>query len=115
VQLGGHIDAMVSYEKSPAAAHMPPEWRSKIIHARAVLGSTVLMDTDDMSERYREPKGFSISLIVDSTAEAVRAFHVLSQDGTVGIALEANFFAARYGALVDQFGIPWMVVYQTPS
>jgi len=113
--LGGRIDAMVSYEQSPAAAHAPTEWRSKILHTRMVLGSTVLMGTDDMSDRYREPKGFAVSLVVDSAAEADRAFRALSQGGTVGIALESNFFAARYGTLVDQFGVPWMVVCQNPS
>ncbi|HEX9212247.1 MAG TPA: VOC family protein, partial [Bradyrhizobium sp.] len=29
--LGGKIEAMMPHEGSPAAEHVPPEWRSKIM------------------------------------------------------------------------------------
>jgi PhnB protein len=30
-------------------------------------------------------------------------------DGQVGMPLQQTFWAARFGMLVDRFGIPWMV------
>ncbi|MGZ5226984.1 MAG: VOC family protein, partial [Burkholderiales bacterium] len=44
--LGGKIDAMMTHAGTPAEAHVPPEWRNKIIHARLVVGDEVLMGSD---------------------------------------------------------------------
>jgi PhnB protein len=35
--LAGKIEVMIPHEGTPAAEHLPPEWRSKILHARLVL------------------------------------------------------------------------------
>ena len=44
--LGGRIDAMFPHAGSPAEEHVPAEWRSKIMHARLVVGDEVLMASD---------------------------------------------------------------------
>src|SRR5260370_39421751 len=36
--LGGKIEAMLAHEGTPAAEHVPAEWRGQIIHARLVIG-----------------------------------------------------------------------------
>ena len=41
--LGGTIDAMMPHEGTPAEAHIPPEWRRKIVHASMRVGGAVLM------------------------------------------------------------------------
>jgi PhnB protein len=41
--LGGKIDAMIPHEGTPAADHVPAEWRNKIMHARLTVGDQVLM------------------------------------------------------------------------
>jgi PhnB protein len=38
-----------------------------------------------------------------------RIFHLLAKDGTVVMPLEKTFWAARFGMLVDRFGIPWLI------
>jgi PhnB protein len=53
--------------------------------------------------------GCSVSLNVDSIAEAERIFAALSEDGSIQMPLEATFWAARFGMLVDRFGVSWMV------
>ncbi|PMZ36688.1 VOC family protein, partial [Pseudomonas sp. GW247-3R2A] len=50
-----------------------------------------------------------VSLNVDSIAEAQRVFDALSEDGKVQMPLEETFWAARFGMLVDRFGVSWMV------
>ena len=37
--LGGKIEAMIPHEGTPAAEHVPSEWRNKIMHARLVLAT----------------------------------------------------------------------------
>jgi len=46
---------------------------------------------------------------VDSIAEAERLFNALVQNATVLMPLQETFWAARFGMLVDQFGVPWMI------
>ena len=108
--LGGKIVAMMPHEGTPAAAQVPPEWLKKIIHARLVVGDKVLMGSDAPPDRYQETKGFSVSIGVDTPAEAERIFHALSESGKVHMPMDKTFFAERFGMLADQFGIPWMII-----
>ena len=113
--LGGKIVAMIPHEGTPAAEHVPPEWRKKIIHARLVVGDKLLMGSDAPPDRYEEPKGFSVTIGVDTAAEAERIFNALADNGKVKMPLQETFWAIRFGMLVDQFGTPWMVDCERPS
>jgi PhnB protein len=107
--LGGKIEAMLPHEGTPAAEHVPAEWRSKIMHARLVVGPLVLMGSDAPPQFQKPMQGFSVSLGIDKPAEAERVFKALSESGTVTMPLEKTFWAERFGMLVDQFGTPWMI------
>ena len=107
--LGGKIVAMIPHEGTPAADHVPAEWRSKIMHARLVLGDKVLMGSDAPPEHYEEMKGFSVTLGIDDPTEAERVFHALAESGTVRMPIQETFWAKRFGMLVDRFGTPWMI------
>ncbi|SFN35617.1 VOC family protein [Nitrosospira briensis] len=107
--LGGKIGVILNYGSSPMAEQTPSEWHNKIMHVRLAVGDQVLMGSDSPPEYYEETKGMSISLNTSDTAEAERIFQALSENGTVRMALQETFWAARFGMLVDRFGIPWMV------
>ncbi len=107
--LGAKIEMMMTHGESPMANQMPPEWRSKVMHSRLVVGDNVLMGSDAPPDRYNAPKGFSVSLSVDDPAQAERIFHALQEKGTVQMPLQETFWAVRFGTLVDRFGIPWMI------
>jgi PhnB protein len=107
--LGGKIESMSTWEKSPMSQQVPAEWRGKIIHAQLRIGDMLLLGSDAPPERYKEPQGFSLSLGVKDVAETERIFQELVQNGKVHMAVQKTFWSARFGMLVDQFGIPWMV------
>ncbi|HVC89799.1 MAG TPA: VOC family protein, partial [Acidobacteriaceae bacterium] len=86
--LGGKIEAMVRHAGTPAEAQTPPEWRDKILHARMVVGGTVLMASDAPPGRQQTPQGFSISLGTTDVAEAERLFQVLSENGKVQMPIQ---------------------------
>jgi PhnB protein len=113
--LGGKIVAMMPHEGTPAAEHVPREWRKKIIHARLVVSDKLLMGSDAPPDRYEEPKGFSVTIGVNTAAEAERIFNALADNGKVKMPLQETFWAIRFGMLVDQFGIPWMVDCERPT
>ncbi len=107
--LGGKIEMMTPHEGSPAAAHVPPAWQKKIMHARLAVGERVLMGSDAPPDRFEPMKGFSVTLNIDTPAEAERVFNALADNGTVRMPLEKTFWAERFGMLTDQFGTPWMI------
>jgi PhnB protein len=113
--LGGKIEVMMAYADSPAEKQTPAEWRNKILHARLAVRDQVLMGSDAPPGRQEEPKGFSVSLTVDSSAEAERIFHALAENGAVRMAIQKTFWAERFGMLVDRFGIPWMINFEEPE
>jgi PhnB protein len=107
--LGGEITMMMPHAGTPMAAHVPPEWHGKILHASLKIGDTVLMGSDAPPDRYEQPKGFSVSLALEDTGEAERIFKALSEGGSVQMPIQQTFWAARFGMLVDKFAIPWMI------
>ena len=113
--LGGKIGAMVAYGETPMKDQMPAEQHGKIAHARLTVGDQVLMGGDPPPQQYQQPKGMTLMLGVDDPAEAERVFKALSEGGTVTMPIAETFWARRFGMLVDQFGIPWMVNCERPQ
>ncbi len=106
---GGKIEAMIPHEGTPAAEHVPPNWRSKIMHARLAIGNTLLMAGDVPPDHYKKPGGFSVNIAVKDVAEAERIFQSLGENGTIHMPLQQTFWTIRFGMLVDRFGTPWMI------
>jgi PhnB protein len=107
--LGGKIVGIMTYGDSRRSQQAAPEWRSKIIHARLAVGDEDLMGSDAPPERYDLPKGFSVSISVKEPAEAERLFQELAKNGNVQMPIQKTFWSVRFGMLVDQSGIPWMI------
>jgi PhnB protein len=112
--LGGKIDSMMTFGDSPMADQAPANWGKKIMHARMTVGSTVLMGSDGPPDRYEEPRGFSLSVGIKDPAEAERMFNELAAGGSVQMPIQQTFWAAKFGMLVDRFGIPWMINCEQP-
>jgi len=107
--LGGKIAFKMTYGESPMAKETPPERHNRILHARLIVGNAVIMGSDTPPECYQKPQGFSVSINVEKPEEAERVFTALSEKGSVGMPITETFWALRFGMLVDQFGIPWMI------
>ena len=112
---GRRIDAMITHGESPMSQQVPPEWQTKIVHARIVVDGQVLMGSDAPPDHYEEPKGFSLSIGLKDPAQAERIFNELAQSGKVQMPLQKTFWAVRFGMVVDRFGIPWMVNCEQPA
>lgn len=107
--LGGSLGEIFRYAGSPMAEQVPADWQNKVMHGSLTIGEHVLMGGDVVPDRYEKPKGFSLSLQMTSTTQAERVFQLLAKDGTVVMPLEKTFWAARFGMLVDRYGIPWLI------
>jgi PhnB protein len=81
-------------------------------HPCAVNGGrqALLMASDAPPDRFDQPKGFSVTVGVDTAAEAERIFNAFAEGGTVRMPMGETFFAERFGMVADRFGTPWMVL-----
>ena len=107
--LEGKLGEIFRYAGSPMAGQVPDDWQNKIMHASITIGGQVVMGGDVAPQRYEKPQGFSLSLQMTSTTQAERIFEGLALDGTVMMPLEKTFWAARFGMVIDRFGIPWLI------
>jgi PhnB protein len=107
--LNGKLEFMLRWGDSPMSKDAPPDWRDKILHARLVIGDAELLGADSLPGTYEAPRGFSLLISPSDAAEADRVFAVLAQNGTIRIPLQESFWAPRFCAVTDQFGITWTI------
>lgn len=110
---GGELVALIRYGDTPAGEN-EPALRDKIVHARLEVGEATLMGSDCGPDRYAAPGGTVTMIRVDTPEEAERVFAALSEGGAASMPMMETFFARRFGAVSDRFGIPWMVICENP-
>ena len=107
--LGGTVTSRLTWGDSPMAEQAPAEWRDRILHATLTVGGRTLSGGDVLPGQYERPQGFQMQLNLDDAAAAARIFKQLADGGQVTVPLQQTFWAQRFGALVDRFGIPWAI------
>jgi PhnB protein len=115
--LGGKIEGIFRYAGTPMESQVPPDWAQKIMHIRLVVDQSELMGTDVPPGRGAEgaAKGFDMSIGLKDPNEAERIFNGLAEGGNVQMPLQQTFWAAKFGMVVDRFGIPWMINCEGPA
>jgi PhnB protein len=113
--LHGRITFMMTYENTPMNFGTPSDWRKKISHATFALGDFLFSGSDALPGQYRKPQGFALQFNLSDPVEAERIFGSLSESGAVQVPLQETFWALRFGGLVDQFGIPWLINCEKPA
>jgi PhnB protein len=92
---------------------VPPGCENKVMHASFRIGESTILMSDSRCEGKQVFQGFSLSLTVQNEAEAQRRFAVLADGGQVRMPLMKTFFSPCFGAVVDRFGVSWMI-YTAP-
>ena len=117
---GRAIDAeilfLMRFRDCPDRSQARPGMEDKIFHATFRIGSTEIMASDCGCEKPPTGtsfEGFSLALRVDTPEKAEQYFAALSEGGRIQIPLRETFFAARYGIIIDRFGISWKITAET--
>ena len=113
--LHGSTVFMLTYEDTPMDLQTPSDWRKKISHATFAHADFTFYGSDARPGQYRKPQGFALQFNLSDPVEAGRIFKTLAENGTVQMPLQETFWALRFGVLVDQFGIPWLINCGQPS
>ena len=85
----------------------------RIVHVLLPVSKNVSLMGSDAPSGMTMNMGDNISLTlnVESEAEAQNIFEKLSEGGKVTMPLEKTFWAELYAMLTDKFGIYWMINY----
>ncbi len=110
--LGAQVNMLMRFKDSPeppppGCAPLDPQ---KIMHAQFQIGDSVIMTSDGRATGHPKFEGFSLSLTKETEAEVEHAFKALADGGRVEMPLAKTFFSARFGMVVDRFGVFWMVL-----
>jgi PhnB protein len=109
--LGAEVLMMMRYKDSPEPhpeGMLPPGFENKVMHTTLRIGKSNVMASDGCGES-ASFAGFSLSIAVQTEAEADRAFAALSEGGSVMMPLAKTFWSPKFGMLTDKFGVGWMV------
>jgi PhnB protein len=110
--LGGKIVMMSTFDTMPDAKMIPPGLEKGIVHARIMIGDTILMASDGPAERVQPMRSAYLTLSVDSNEEAERIYRALTDGGEIFMKMEETFFAHRFAQCRDKFGANWMIIHE---
>lgn len=108
--LGGEL-TMQTMGESPMGKDMPQEMKDNIMHASLSKNGILLLMASDMmgKEEVKQGNTISLSLNCGSEDEINMFFSKLSAGGQVTQPLEDAFWGAKFGMLIDKFGMHWML------
>jgi PhnB protein len=91
------------------------DYKQKIMHARLVFGDNLLMVSDGMQgQPVSTDSNVHLSLDMDDEQKMDEIFEKLSNGGKVTMPLQDTFWGAKFGMLVDKFGVSWMFNHDKP-
>jgi PhnB protein len=110
--LGAQVNMLMRFKDSPEPPQpgCAPADMNKVMHAQFQIGETVIMASDGRATGNPKFEGFALSLVVPTEADADKVFGALANGGKVEMPLAKTFFSARFGMVVDKFGVFWMVL-----
>jgi PhnB protein len=112
----GKISRFKDVPDLPNKDQMSEEDLNKVMHVALMIGDNMLMATDALESQGQTltvGNNISLSLHPDTKEEADRLFAALGEGGRVDMPLQDMFWGDYFGMLTDQFGIQWMVNFQS--
>jgi PhnB protein len=110
--LGGKLLMMSTFAQMPEPKNIPPGCENNVLHARIMIGETMLMASDAPPDRYQPMRSAYLALSVDSNEEAERIYALLSDGGEIFMPMEETYFAFRFAMLRDKYGASWMLIHE---
>jgi PhnB protein len=91
---------------------MPGAQKDQVMHAKLSNGGLLLMASDGLQEIPVKGNQINLNINCSSEKEINSFFEKLSEGGNVSMPLADQFWGARFGMLIDKFGIAWMLNWE---
>ncbi len=105
------LDGQVLFQQTfgEAQPDMPAAMKDRIMHATFQAGALSFMVSDGMPDQpVTHGTNTHLSIHFDDLESINRVFNNLSESATITMPLQDTFWNARFGMLVDKYGINWM-------
>ena len=113
--LGGQLDVM-TFGEAKGVPGIKPESKDRIMHAVLTTGPAVIMASDSMPGMpFQQGNNVSISIDCETEEEIDRLFQKFSKNGKITMPLDHAFWGAKFGMIIDQFGVHWMFNFDKPG
>ena len=112
--LNGQVLFSQTYGESPMESK--PEDKDKIMHATFKAGDLTLM-VSDANDKFPVQDGNKISLSMNfkDDESITKTYNALAEGGNAIMPLQDTFWGAKFGMLIDKFGVQWMFNYDKPK
>jgi len=113
---GGEL-VVLGMSDMPADAGPPPTAATAdlVMHAALMTSDALLMGADDPTGSFQgNVNGICVNVNLADPGEAKRVFDGLAEGGTVQQPMGETFYSPAFGMCTDRFGIPWMVMVDSP-
>ena len=111
-EFGGPIMRFGDIPAQPGQPPLAESDKNLVMHIEVpILAGHMLMGTDAPESRgftLTQGNTVTINLEPDTRAETDKLFATLAEGGRIDMPLQAMFWGAYFGILVDRFGIRWM-------
>jgi PhnB protein len=98
-------------EGTPMEKECPPAMKDQILHSSLTNDTLVIMGTDMQGQQHVVGTNISLQVTCESMDELQKIFDYLSSNGKVIEGLKKQFWGDVFGALIDKFGITWMMTW----
>jgi PhnB protein len=106
--LGAKVEGLQKFGDMPGG-EPDPATKDRVMHAVLHIGEGVIMASDGMPGKAPVAgDNVHITLDFDDEADMARKFDGLAAGGKITMPLQDTFWGARFGMLVDAYGISWM-------
>jgi len=110
-----HLGAEVLFQLTEGDAqpeYRPPGSAGKIIRAGLRIGQTTLYLSEGHHGGVPAFQGVSLVLQLEDQDKAGRIMRAFGEGGSVRVPLQETAWADCFGAVIDRFGVHWMVEVQ---
>lgn len=104
-----------AYEVVMRYSDGPPEYivqgnEDKIMHATlSIRNGCEIKASDNFHMPVHKGNAYHVSILADDDEQGADFFKGLSEDGEVTMPYNEVFWGGKFGSLIDQFGVQWMI------
>ena len=114
--LGAEVEGVSRWGEMPGEA-VPAAMADRVMHACIRVGENMRIMMSDLPPGREVTAGnaYNVMLQFPDASRIDQVFAALAEGGTVEMPLEDTFWGARFGKVVDRFGVAWMLNATLPQ
>ena len=106
---GGEFSVVMRYSDGPPE-YLVKGKEDKIMHTTLSFGNGCeLKASDTFHKPVVKGNAYTVSIMADDETQGEKMFAGLSEGGQIEMPFQEVFWGGKFGNLVDQFGIQWMI------